>query len=72
LGKLNEIRKVSAHFKPSHETATSVYRRAMLYQEGEPELDGDDAINHVMRSDALFAIEVATVLVRSNLYFAGI
>ena len=41
-------------------------------QEDLPELDGDDAINRIIRADALFAISIATALVRSNLYFSGI
>jgi hypothetical protein len=72
LSKLNELRKVSAHFKPSHETATSVYRRAMLLQDQDPELDDDDAVDQIIHTDALFAIKVATILVRSNLYLPRI
>lgn len=71
LSKLNEIRKVSAHFKPDHETPTSVQHRAMgLFATG---LDSDyeDVLRDMVRSDALFAIRVATLVLRSNLGFGG-
>jgi hypothetical protein len=69
LRKLSEIRKVSAHFKPFLDTPTSVLRRANDVLESYPDLDDEEAIDNIVRSDALFAIQIATVMVLSNLGF---
>lgn len=42
LAKLNDIRKVSAHFKPAHETFTSVQYRAMKLFAVGPDSDYGD------------------------------
>ena len=39
--------------------------------ESDPEADAEEAIDSIMRSDALFALELATVMVRGNLGFGG-
>jgi hypothetical protein len=70
LSKLNEIRKVSAHYKSLLDTPTSVHRRAIDILENYPDLDDEEVIDNITRSDALFALRVATVMVRSNLGFA--
>jgi hypothetical protein len=66
LDRLNQARKVSAHYKP-FDTPTSVQRRAISALESYPDLDEDAVIDNIARSDALFGIRVATSLVRSNL-----
>lgn len=72
LSKLNELRKVSAHFKPAHETTTSVYWRLVNSQENSPDWkDFGTAIDELVQKDAIFAIRIATILVRSNIYFGG-
>lgn len=71
LSKLNEIRKVSAHFKPDHETPTSVQHRARGLFAAGPDSDYERVLRGMVRSDALFAIRVATLVLRSNLGFGG-
>lgn len=69
LNKLTEIRKVAAHFKVAHETTNSVQWRSEAFLTEHPDLEYEDAVNSIMRSDALFAIEAATAIVRGNLGF---
>ncbi len=71
LVKLNDIRKVSAHFKPEHETMTSVTHRAYAALTNDSDADYANAIHSVISSDALFALRVATIMVRSNLGMGG-
>lgn len=72
LTKLNEIRKVSAHFKAAHETPTSVQQRALSLFASNQASDYEDALNNMIRSDALYAIRVATLVLLSNLGFGGL
>jgi len=72
LAKLNEIRKVSAHFKPSHETTTSVGYRALSELTEDSGAAHEAAINSIVRTDALFALQVATFMVRSDLSMTAI
>lgn len=71
LSKLSEIRKVSAHYKPFMATPTSVQLRAIKVLESNPELDDEEVIDDIVRFDALFALELATVMVHGNLGFGG-
>jgi hypothetical protein len=71
LYKLNETRKVTAHFKVEHETPTSVQRRAMSLFATNNDSDFENTLDDVIRSDALSAIRVATLVLGSNLGFGG-
>lgn len=69
LSKLTETRKVSAHYKVAHETENSVQRRALSLLSIHSDLEDEAAIDSIARSDAIFSIQVATTIVRSNLGF---
>lgn len=71
LYKLNDIRKATAHFKVEHETPTSVQRRAMSLFATNNDSDFENTLNDMIRSDALFAIRIATLVLGSNLGFGG-
>lgn len=71
LMRLNEIRKVSAHFKPPYDIPNSVENRALGHFASSQPSDYEDVLNNMIRSDALFAIRVATFVVRGNLGFGG-
>jgi hypothetical protein len=69
LDKLNQIRKVSAHYKPFLDTSISVQRRAIRVLENYPDQDEDEVIDNITRSDALVGLRVASFLSRGNLSF---
>jgi hypothetical protein len=71
LSRLSEIRKVSAHYKSFLDTPNSVQRRAIEILENNPDLDDDEVLDDITRSDALFALELATAMVRGNVGFGG-
>jgi hypothetical protein len=71
LIRLNELRKVSAHFKVAHQTPTSVRQRALNIFGSGQDADYDSVFNKMIRSDALFSIRVATFVVLGNLGFGG-
>jgi hypothetical protein len=67
LDRLNQTRKVSAHYKSFLDSPTSVQRRAISVLEDYPDQDEEEVIDNITRSDALFGLQVASFLVRSNL-----
>lgn len=71
LSRLSEIRKVSAHYKEYMDAPMSVHRRAIGILQNDPSLDDEEVIDNIARLDALFGIELATVMVRGNLGFGG-
>lgn len=70
LEKLTEVRKVSAHFKEAHKTPTAVPWRANLLLSNDPQIEYDDAVDSILKFDALFAIQIATKVARGNLGFS--
>ena len=62
---------VSAHFKPAHETSTSVQHRAIGLFNTSPDPEYENVLNKMLRTDALFAIQIATQILKSNLGFGG-
>ena len=70
LENLTEIRKVSAHFKILHKTPNSVPWRASTILSDNPRMEYNDAVDDIIRSDAIFAIRVATKVVYGNIGFS--
>ncbi|GAB3812774.1 hypothetical protein [Kribbella italica] len=71
LAEINEIRKVSAHFKPPLE-ANSVSSRAYHHMQATPDLNAEEAIDQVAQGDALMAFRAATELMRGDQGFARV
>ncbi|MDQ3576620.1 MAG: hypothetical protein M3443_03260 [Actinomycetota bacterium] len=69
LARVNEARKVSAHYKPP-QASNSVYARVLeSLQAAETEIDVEEQIEDLIRLDALLSIEVATQLQRGSYGF---
>jgi hypothetical protein len=67
LARLTEVRKVSAHFKPSL-TPNSILARAMEHR-GNGVLDHEDLLDEILRTDAAFAVRLATALILGGVGF---
>lgn len=65
LMEVNEVRKVSAHFKPPLEP-NSLHVRAIRRADAKPELGDEDALDEIAEADALLAIGAATELMRGE------
>lgn len=70
LVQVNEVRKVSAHFKPPL-APNSLHRRAIHRADAGPDVDDEEALDQVAEDDALLAIKAATELMRGDLGFWG-
>ena len=65
LAQVTEVRKVSAHFKPPL-TPNTVMLRAFDRAETSTAQSDDELLDEVLQDDAMFALKVATKLIRGN------
>jgi hypothetical protein len=65
LAQVTEVRKVSAHFKPPL-TPNTVMLRASERAETSTAQSDDELLDEVLQDDAMFALKVATKLIRGN------
>ena len=65
LAQVTEVRKVSAHFKPPL-TPNTVMLRAFERAETSTAQSDDELLDEVLQDDAMFALKVATKLIRGN------
>ncbi|MEV8375209.1 hypothetical protein AB0P21_20920 [Kribbella sp. NPDC056861] len=69
LDEINQIRKVSAHFKPPLEP-DSLTLRAIERTRAAPDLQHEEAIDEVAQADALLALQTATTLLLGDQGYA--